>query len=57
MARRVGFCMSWAAKSLVHLGGTLGLATEKEESLGHVLADRAIMLKEPEYTNGYIGCT
>lgn len=56
MARRVGFCMSWVAKSLVHLGGTLGLATEKEESLGHVLADKAIMLKEPEYTNGYIGC-
>lgn len=37
MARRVSFCLSWAVKSLVHCDGTLGLATEKEESLGHVL--------------------
>lgn len=37
MARRVSFCLSWAVKSLVHCDGTLGLATEKKESLGHVL--------------------
>lgn len=49
MARRVSFCLSWAVKSLVYCDGTLGLATEPEESLGHVLADRAIVLLEPEY--------
>lgn len=43
--------MSWVVKSLIHLGGTLELATEKEKSLGHILADRSIMLLEPEYMN------
>lgn len=44
IATRVVFCMSWVVKSLIHLGGTLELATEKEKSLGHILTDRAIML-------------
>lgn len=48
---RVVFGMSWVVKSLIHLGGTLELATEKEKSLGHILADRSIMLLEPEYMN------